>query len=186
MRLSSSAVSRPARPRARAWAREPAMSSSASRQSNCVDFDRRASSGDGPEVKRPPHRARYSVFSAMRYSLENGHIRAVSTVCQTISVVIHSRGGSPVERPNIHKHQQEWHRTALQNRQRANRQCETSSSMSNPPSSTNCFNSFDACTFTLKFGSVTFMHRSKNDFARGTSMVSRRRRIGRMRSDFSH
>ena len=33
------------------------MSSSASRQSNWVDLLRRASSGDGPEVKRPPHSA---------------------------------------------------------------------------------------------------------------------------------
>ena len=58
MRLSSSSVSRPARPSARAWAREPAISSSARRQSNWVDLDRRASSAEGPELKRPPHRAR--------------------------------------------------------------------------------------------------------------------------------
>ena len=54
MRCSSSAVRSPARPRARAWAREPAMSSSAKRQSNCVDLDSRASSGDGPDVSDHP------------------------------------------------------------------------------------------------------------------------------------
>ena len=66
MRCSSSAVRSPARPRARAWAREPAMSSSTKRQSNCVDLDSRANSGDGPDVKRPPHRARCSLFSVMK------------------------------------------------------------------------------------------------------------------------
>ena len=57
IRLSSSLVSSPARPRARAWAREPAMSSSASRQSNWVDLLSRASSGEGPDENRPPHSA---------------------------------------------------------------------------------------------------------------------------------
>ena len=60
MRCSSSEVSSPARARARACAREPAMSSSASRQSNCVDLLSAASSGDGPDENRPPHNARCS------------------------------------------------------------------------------------------------------------------------------
>ena len=38
----------------------------AKRRSNCVDLDSRANSGDGPDVKRPPHRARCSLFSVMK------------------------------------------------------------------------------------------------------------------------
>ena len=57
MRSNSSVVSNPARPSARAWAREPAISSSASRQSNWVDLLNRANSGEGPDENRPPHKA---------------------------------------------------------------------------------------------------------------------------------
>ena len=52
---SSSSVSSPALCSTRAWAREPARSYGASRQSKWVDRDSASSSGLGPPANRPPH-----------------------------------------------------------------------------------------------------------------------------------
>src|SRR4051794_41888114 len=54
IRPSSSGSSSPARARTRAWAREPAMSYGASRQSNWTLTDSRASASAGPPANRPP------------------------------------------------------------------------------------------------------------------------------------
>src|SRR5690625_1954988 len=56
MPVSSSSSSSPAVASARAWAREPAMSWRARRQSNWVERDSSVSASAGAPVKRPPHR----------------------------------------------------------------------------------------------------------------------------------
>ncbi len=54
IRVSSSAVSRPAPCSTRAWAREPAMSYGARRQSKCTEAESFARASAGPAAKRPP------------------------------------------------------------------------------------------------------------------------------------
>src|SRR5581483_8099255 len=70
IRVSSSSVSSPALCSTRAWAREPAMSYGASRQSKCTDAESAASASDGPSAKRPPHsRVSFAMRSALEVTL---------------------------------------------------------------------------------------------------------------------
>ena len=71
-----SSSSRPAPWSTRAWARDPAMSCRASRQSKWVDLDRAASASAGPPANRPPH-------SAALVGLSVGSVTGGPSGCRT-------------------------------------------------------------------------------------------------------
>ncbi len=72
IRLSSSPVSSPAVCRTRAWAREPAMSYGARRQSKWTDAESFSRASAGPSAKRPPQRRTSSLSALSLFSLLTG------------------------------------------------------------------------------------------------------------------
>src|SRR5882757_7180481 len=79
---SSSSVSSVARCSTRAWARDPARSYGASRQSKCTDSDSAASASEGPPAKRPPQsRVPGSSVNATLHprTVQDGLVRPEST-----------------------------------------------------------------------------------------------------------